>query len=1227
MRAARTLKSPQRRRQVTHLPELDAEKNQEELATVEAFPRVDSQTDTKELEAFPSTREELEIFPGEEEGEIDNEEEENQEVTLTDDIDDFKRRVALKRAKARRDAQKLQEAFHNDFYERALEAVENEVKPLAWYEKGLGLDDDNGDDNESVTSSSASSRTLFRPGTNSSQMSGSRTSTSRSQTTSSVPSRAGTTRMKPRRRSVFIDMNQRKKKVRVGDRVGKKFAQTDGILFAAERRMVITMPSVDAEIAALSVEKQMMQMFKDENARDGNARLALGAEWKLRVNRRKWKKLEDSKGLTGDLEKEMLEKRELEAKGEKKFRYEVCLGRHKKADGTWKREGRDREPVYKIKDMLPDTDSQEVVSTSTRVNNPKFKVMTYNTYSQSNLKKHRDLFMYCPRHLLNWEYRSVNLLKEVLSYGSDIICLQGVDKYKSFWQPKMSAEGYDGLYFGSTKRGADYGLATFYRRSMYQLFRSDFVEFREIEEQAKRGKAKGEQDLRETVTAVVKEAQKKEMKEKEGKGEGEEEGERKYHDPVGEARQEEKKRIEQKEKEGGFMESPLKNDDIALFCTLQPWETSPHPSAVLVVNTELAEKPPHDVKAIDSKEYLRMLQARLLLRRVEAFNSHMQLPVLMCGTFHVEKTDPIYHMLATGSLPTLEKPPGRPGRPVASRPTWSSMWVRWEVPKDEGSNRIVGFKVQRRVGQSTAIGFTNEVFVPMDLVQEAATDSSSGSDEDVKDDSKLGQLMREYEEAEMPRPKAAAFVLVCREKTILAQSAADDAIAELARAKDFAKRATSVEKRVEAMRAVEERDMENKICQSKLKTAKKELDVAERGDPIAMAERMVALNQKIQMVGDDPMKRGILIQAKHELEETKKALSVLEKFMSKETKRVREELAAKKKEEEERLKRGDAALLEAKIAERKRRKEKRLKKEAEKRARRRRKVKVFKPKYCEYNPTGLAAGLVYEFRVAAMSSIGMGEWSRPSAPVATKISKRQTSGLSKILKSKPEEFELNLNRKMSTKEAQEIDINLILGPRTTGLTPRQDDGKRLEEVAMNRMRDLEEYFAKKGVRKGLLDPLHVHCLTLRSAYALYPENPSLFTVAEPQATLITERRTELTDYIFYSAERMVVKRLMSLPEKKWLKDVDAREPEMVTETEKDRPKNWVTQKFILETNYETGDIDEIQNPEYRGPWKPQLIMNKNRHHNYLPNRHISSPHLALCAELAFSDLTICSEWY
>lgn len=76
-----------------------------------------------------------------------------------------------------------------------------------------------------------------------------------------------------------------------------------------------------------------------------------------------------------------------------------------------------------------------------------------------------------------WNYRKRNLLRQLLSHGADIMCLQEVqsDHYHDFLNLEMSKAGYTGIYkkkTGEIFTGSTYaidGCATFYRKDRFQL--------------------------------------------------------------------------------------------------------------------------------------------------------------------------------------------------------------------------------------------------------------------------------------------------------------------------------------------------------------------------------------------------------------------------------------------------------------------------------------------------------------------------------------------------------------------------------------------------------------------------------------------------------------------------------------------------------------------------------------------------------------------------------------
>lgn len=113
----------------------------------------------------------------------------------------------------------------------------------------------------------------------------------------------------------------------------------------------------------------------------------------------------------------------------------------------------------------------------------RFTVLTYNLLADLYAKA--DHSNYCPAWSLHWQYRKRNLLKEILGYRADILCLQEVqsDHYLDFWAPELQKAGYVAIYkkkttelFTDNKYAID-GCATFFRRDRFALVKKYEVEF------------------------------------------------------------------------------------------------------------------------------------------------------------------------------------------------------------------------------------------------------------------------------------------------------------------------------------------------------------------------------------------------------------------------------------------------------------------------------------------------------------------------------------------------------------------------------------------------------------------------------------------------------------------------------------------------------------------------------------------------------------------------------
>lgn len=83
---------------------------------------------------------------------------------------------------------------------------------------------------------------------------------------------------------------------------------------------------------------------------------------------------------------------------------------------------------------------------------------------------------------MEWERRKLQIIKEILIYDCDVICLQEVDHFE-FTAPLLEAAGYGALFlpkpdspalYVTDSRGPD-GCAMFYKRSRLELLKSELL--------------------------------------------------------------------------------------------------------------------------------------------------------------------------------------------------------------------------------------------------------------------------------------------------------------------------------------------------------------------------------------------------------------------------------------------------------------------------------------------------------------------------------------------------------------------------------------------------------------------------------------------------------------------------------------------------------------------------------------------------------------------------------
>lgn len=222
----------------------------------------------------------------------------------------------------------------------------------------------------------------------------------------------------------------------------------------------------------------------------------------------------------------------------------------------------------------------------------RFTVLSYNLLADLYAKA--DFAKTCPPWSLAWNYRKRNLLREMLNYKADILCLQEVQSnhYTDFWAPELQKAGYVAIYkkktsemfVGDNKYAID-GCATFFRRDRFQLVKKYEVEFN-----------KAAQSLAESFTNQV---QKKQALNR------------------------------------------LLKDNVALIAVLEAVEAGPadgnRRTLICVANTHIhANKDLTDVK---------LWQVHTLLKGLEKIAASADIPMLVAGDFNSEPGSAAHSLL------------------------------------------------------------------------------------------------------------------------------------------------------------------------------------------------------------------------------------------------------------------------------------------------------------------------------------------------------------------------------------------------------------------------------------------------------------------------------------------------------------------------------------------------------------------------------------------------------
>jgi hypothetical protein len=299
-----------------------------------------------------------------------------------------------------------------------------------------------------------------------------------------------------------------------------------------------------------------------------------------------------------------------------------------------------------LRSSFPPLDGQKFRDQKRR--NPKyselkgFKCLSYNIYADCKCMG----IKYSTTKL--WIVRREILLKEIVSYSADILCLQDVDHYYDWWQPRLMSYGYDTLWKQKTSELYTHseGVMICYRRNMFQLFKSVDIEFNHAGDH-----------------------------------------------------------------ENYTIQKACTTDDVAVIAFLQPWkENSSMSSALCVCSAMLFDGEVDDELTggvVGSGNVdIRFLQTVYLTKQLEIENRSFHLPIILGISLFDEPDSASYHALRTGRQQLMPHPPQKCSRPIVKPFSRASAKIYWKPAQiTEADPPVLRYVVAWRPGGNLDLGF------------------------------------------------------------------------------------------------------------------------------------------------------------------------------------------------------------------------------------------------------------------------------------------------------------------------------------------------------------------------------------------------------------------------------------------------------------------------------------------------------------------------------------------
>ena len=249
------------------------------------------------------------------------------------------------------------------------------------------------------------------------------------------------------------------------------------------------------------------------------------------------------------------------------------------------------EPVLSSPACTPRRDLVKINGVN-HFNETKFRIISYNILAE--LYATRQMYAYCDAWSLLWPYRRSIILKEIQESAGDVICLQEVqvDHYEKDLLPFMQRLGYDGQYKQKSREsmgqyGKIDGCATFWNLNKFSLLENYSLEFNDYAVYTASEMNLSEHEYRKVV-------------------------------------------------------NQLNRDNIAQIIILEGRTRANLTMSLCVVNTHLYsnyQRP--DVK---------LWQTIALIREIEQYLMHREIPLIICGDFNSEPHSSVYEFLSRGII-------------------------------------------------------------------------------------------------------------------------------------------------------------------------------------------------------------------------------------------------------------------------------------------------------------------------------------------------------------------------------------------------------------------------------------------------------------------------------------------------------------------------------------------------------------------------------------------------